>query len=124
MAFLLRDGTAFADDQFVARIKHRQRLFPHTYVVETKLNRNRCRPSDPELQQANGGTASANNGRAAIRRIAQRLIGRVQYVVAPVDYDPNSRPHSWLEQQILIAHSDDDSTGRDVLDSLGQDTKR
>ena len=88
------------------------------------MDGDRCRLSiaqDPELRRAirrRPWTAGAVRDRKFPRRIAQRLIGRAEDVVAPVDHDPNRRCHAGLEQQIRIGRTDDDIIGRDVLDSL------
>jgi hypothetical protein len=59
--------------------------------------------------------AGAVHNRKFPRRLAQRLIGRTEDVVAPVDQDPNRRCHAWLEQQIRIGGTDDDIIGLDLL---------
>ena len=76
---------------------------------------------DPELRRAirwRPGTARAVRDGEIPRRIAQRLIGRADDIVAPVDYDTYRRHHAGFEQQIRIGRTDDDIIGRDVLDSL------
>jgi hypothetical protein len=93
-------------------------------VIVTELDRDCGRLSvvqDPKLRRTIGrhpGPAGAGQGRTSTRRLTQRLIRHAQYVVAPVDHDPDRRLHARLEQQIRIGRSDDGVVGHDLLDSL------
>jgi hypothetical protein len=116
--FLPRDAVAFANDQFVAGYTSPLTISVYVPSSRPSWTRNRCRPlvpKNPELQQAIGRTASANNGSATTRRKAQRLIGRARDVIASFDHDPDHCRHAGLEQKIRIGRTDDDVVGRDVL---------